>query len=107
MLQGDPEWREMSRFPAGGCARNYKETEDGYKGQNAGHSSGRVQRVSSYQFIVNRFIVQLQCFLYKCFVLFVFCSDEESGPLFERRETEDADKDCTDSKPAESRIRNL
>ncbi|KAL7832051.1 hypothetical protein AOLI_G00295990 [Acnodon oligacanthus] len=34
-------------------------------------------------------------------------SDEEKGPLFERRETEDTDTDCTDSKPPESRIRNL
>ncbi|XP_007260943.3 RILP-like protein 1 isoform X1 [Astyanax mexicanus] len=36
------------------------------------------------------------------------CScDEEKGPLFERRANEDVETDCTDSKPAESRIRNL
>lgn len=34
-------------------------------------------------------------------------SDEEKGPLFERRANEDVETDCTDSKPAESRIRNL
>ncbi|XP_066534266.1 RILP-like protein 1 [Hoplias malabaricus] len=34
-------------------------------------------------------------------------SDEEKGPLFERRESENTDTDCTDSKPPESRIRNL